>query len=262
MGTDPLVSFVIPFRSKASTAGEESWRRVSSLLLGTVRNLLSQTSRNYTIHVVGDEFPAGGLPEDDKLFFHKREFQHHISDDDRGKNRDRRMRVVQGCIHAGSLNPGYIMPVDADDRISNKLVAWLETQEQHPCWLVEQGFVLDYASRRFTKSDRYSHQTSSSILLSTSETGIAKDLSFAEMDKCYWFLGGHSQFKEDMAKRGVSIRHVPFPAGCYLTGYGDNLSSIFAQSPISKIRRWLRFHLKGKPFSSDLKEEFGEFNSL
>lgn len=256
----PLLSFVIPFRSKDSTGGEESWRRVSRLLQETVSNLLAQTSSDFSIHIVGDDLPEGGLPEDDKLFFHLREFQHPVSYDVLGQNRDRRMKVVQACMHAGALHPRFIMPVDADDRISVNLVDWLHRQEDSDSWIVDHGYRLDLASRRYILSDNYSSMTSSACILSAELTGIPADLSFGAMETCYWFLGGHDRFKSDMQQRGITVNSIPFPAGCYLTGYGDNLSNVFRRSWVKKLRRWVRFHFFGKPLDQQLLSEFGAFN--
>lgn len=176
--------------------------------------------------------------------------------------RDRRNKVVYGCMQAMTAEPDYIMPLDADDRLNKGLAAYLESAAPAPAWKLRSGYVVDLKSRRYYLSDWYSHLTGSSIILDPRTTGIPEAFIEDKMANCYWYAGGHHLIEDDFEKKGIPIQEVPFPGGCYLTGYGDNLSNAHYPTHLSHLRRWLRFLVKGKRIDNELSETFGQFDNF
>jgi hypothetical protein len=228
-------------------------------LIHSVNNLLCQTELDFDIHIVGHDRPAGELPGDPRCHFHEFPEPEPPSDDIHALRRDRRRKVVYGCMAAAEGNPEYMMPVDGDDRVHPGLVAYLGKQPHHPAWILPQGYVVHASLRRYYRTHAYHELTSSSCILDVETTGIPDSLSMDDQLACYWFVGHHKLFKDQIEERGIHIREVPFAAGAYLVGYGDNLSNYIRRSRLRGINFKLRFYLLGRKINHAFEQQFGKF---
>ena len=251
---EKIISFVIPFRSKWST---NNWELVSKLLEGTLTQLFEQTSDNFSVHVVGHDKPGFLSKFHDKVHFHELPMDPPKIKDIAEFNRDRYRKVIYGCIKASPDNPTYIMPLDADDRISKNLVGFLNDSERKDAWVITSGHVVNLGLNRYYTTNRFDCLCGSSCILSKEVTNPPTTLE--NMHQCFWLHHWHSNFQSDITERGLSLGRIPFPAAAYSVGYSDNLSNVMRRSVYRKFRFNLRFWLFGKKVSNTLLEEFGSF---
>lgn len=258
-----MVHFIIPLRSRITT---KDWESVSLLLKGTVEGILNQTCENYSVTIVGDEEPEVKLSNHSRLQFLKHNLpspEKQFSDD--GRNlylRNRRQKLCYGVHHVQPEMEDYIFPVDADDRISSKLVEFLDEAPSRPCWYLASGIKVHYKLRRFIPINDLVQQTSSSCILRAKECGIPTEAKPASYSNCYWFLGNHKTFLMDMAEKKIEPKAIPFCAGAYILGSNLNLSNKYRDTFARRLKFIAPFFIKGKMYRSRQEDEFGPLVSL
>jgi hypothetical protein len=150
-----MMTFVVPFRSKASS---NNWNYHSALLYRTIVSLLNQTDRNFKVIVVYTDYPERVIESENliwlhfpfpfltvrditdyetyaKAYFSKEKFAEYAMDQAR--------KSIYGSQLAKELGSKYIMSVDADDLVSNKIAKFVNTYGdiENPGWFVNKGYV-------------------------------------------------------------------------------------------------------------------------
>lgn len=151
-----MVVFIVPIKSEKVSS---NWRVFSLLVDRTMRSIASQTSANFRIVAVCHEIPD--IPfEHPSLEFLQVDFppptdeaiQAETSEDPKNyrnaaKEADKAKKIMAGISHAGQYKPDHFMVVDADDCISNKLVAFVESQPQDiPGFYFKKGYIYNEGS--------------------------------------------------------------------------------------------------------------------
>ena len=157
--------------------------------------------------------------------------------------KDKGSKYVIGILAAKKYTPTYVMPMDADDFLSNRLVSSVMLQPTEPGgWVCETSYIINISDMTLAKKTLKSTTHGSCMLhnfeslcfegegkyadwsgLSTTST---KDDVLDKTDS--WFLrrclGGHNKIGELFRKRGIPHRPFDFPVSMYNVSHDENHS--------------------------------------
>lgn len=139
-----MINFIIPVKSKKVTV---SWEKFSKIFERTLKSVAKQTSQNFRIIVVCHEKPDVDFThpnleiiqvdfEPPNLIDAPQEKHNGLKEEDKSK------KILAGLEYIKKYKQDYVMVVDADDCISNKIVSVVEQQKENiPGWYFNQGYV-------------------------------------------------------------------------------------------------------------------------
>lgn len=214
-----------------------SYLRVSELLDETLASVCAQTSANFRVIVVCNQIPE--LRPRDRVEFVTVDFPapSQLSKPTTGMQAirlDRGTKYVIGLIYAQRYAPDYIMFFDADDYISNRIVAYVDHHPESLGWYFEQGYIYRQNSNKvklikdFQKRCGTSHIFHQSLFSLPSELNVRSSLEavMGSVDARYLFsiLGSHRIAQLFYKNKGIDLKILPFPGAIWVLGNGENHS--------------------------------------
>jgi len=221
----PLVVFAIPLVSRRRAS---DWGQVSDNLARTLASLRAQTSPGWCAYVCGQDRPEGVTFDDSVQFL---PFAGGDKFYDKG---DKRLAILDHAMTALAGRDGYYAQFDADDLLHPEVVAHVAVTDNGRGYLIERGYMADLAAR---------------TVAPLVPAGPGDDPEGDETTRAFWQLCGscvfarfdfrtqpehwrrllrrlksHKRMAEVMAEHGLPLEPLPFPAGLYALGHGENMS--------------------------------------
>ncbi|MET1260760.1 glycosyltransferase family A protein [Flagellimonas sp. DF-77] len=211
-----MLCFIVPVKSKVVS---NDWNQFEKLVERTMKSLTNQIDDNYQIIVVCHEIPQMDFKHD-KIEFVQVDFDppkldpNGTRDENREKKElDKSYKIKHGVKIAEKYHPDFLMVVDSDDLISNKILSYVNKQDQSsPGWYVNKGYnYKEGAKYLFYKNKTFNHLCGSSII-------IRKDLidELFVTEPWLWYM------HETMETSAGNLQPLPFPAGVYSIANGEN----------------------------------------
>jgi hypothetical protein len=137
--------------------------------------------------------------------------------------RDKRLKLELIACHWRWVGGGFLMPVDADDVLSSRIVDHVRSKPARRGFYIAKGYELNDASGRLAPSPRFHKACGScNIIIWTLEELPAyldqRGLLFHRM-----LDGGHAKVVELFASIGEPLAPLPFKAACYVR-HADQIS--------------------------------------
>ena len=264
-----VVCFIIPIACRNFTS---NWDAACKYLRQTIGSILNSIDPRFAVVIVGHESPMHYLPKDPRLHFlqYSESAPLAVNKNIQTIARDWMGKMQLGREYAKQKLPSeYVMRVDADDFLSNKVVGYLANHNKKLGYRISNGWVWNTGEKYFLeKTESFNLLCGSSIILSS---GIA-DKEF-QIDKISGQIPDavlaanlgynrslfrnevHALTEKAMTSIGLEIYDFPFSAAIYRVG---NINSVAQRTSkkiysirflIGKIRR-LRF------LKSSLRKEF------
>lgn len=197
------------------------WSRFCGLLERTLRSITNQTSNAYRVVVVCHEIP-------DIAFQHPKvqylsvdyeppmfESGNYKFKSDPGED-DKARKILAGLQFCDVMKSDYVMAVDSDDLISNRIVDFVEKNksESKPGWYVKQGFMMHEGSRKLIliKKNFNERCGTCQIIRPT----LVNDL----IEKSPGYFLNH---KRIVISENQVLKPLPIRAAIYNVGNGENL---------------------------------------
>lgn len=150
-----MIGFVVPVKAKAAS---RDWDYDNLLLERTVRSICAQTNADFRLIVVHNDKPSIAYSHPNMSFapypypyvradeiedldyvlqYHAKEYAEKMMD--KGK------KITFGCSVAIDAGCAYLMAVDSDDLISNRLSEFvnLRASGNGPGWRIQKGFIYE-----------------------------------------------------------------------------------------------------------------------
>lgn len=254
--------FLIPLRNRATV---KDWSHCWAICEETVRSAASQLSTDLPVRVVlvcKDHGHAFSHPQLDMVI---------VDTPDPPNNWQARSEDKYAKIHAGLVHirkhyaPCYVMRLDADDLVSNRIAGHVLADDNKLGYLVEEGYRWKNESAYVTRHQQFHLHSGSTSILYADAGSLPASMDANPGDYDLLRLGHHivaTTFEE----RGTPLAALPFPAVIYRTATGQNLSSeapeedgpkpnwrFYAGLPLHYLRQLLRHRLLTK----QLRREFG-----
>lgn len=258
-----MIQFIIPVKSKKVTG---SWDNFSKIFERTLKSVASQTSQNFRITVVCDEKP-------DVTFNHPNVEYIHVDFDppnlkgspkemhDGLKEEDKSKKILKGVEFGKKYNADYLMVVDADDCISNKIAQFvdLNRNQNKPGWFFKKGYIYREGDKLISLNKENFNTLCGTCII------IKPEFIERLFQNVPHLLFVH---KTTHLPGGYCLEPLPFPGSIYSMANGENhymsqdqiknltLTNIFSWKTIKGIIRKLKKY-RIQPLSGSLKEEFG-----
>jgi hypothetical protein len=256
-----VVTFGIPLRASGDPA---EWSRLCGLLTDTVRSVYNQTNPAFRIVIACDRMPDLDFATDHRLEFLPVSLPAPSTNDEGESDAGRkRWEIARRFVQSGE---GYLMLLDADDLVSNRLVGFVNKTRHPSGYVFETGYGLNAATRSVLPipqpgiTNAVFHQmcgSSTIVRLSAADLDAGKDgqSRFGRL-----FRMGHTSVAAAAEAEGRPMMKMPFPAAVYVVDTGVNLAVVRAREDpdfAAGRERWKQaFNEHGFEISR-IAEEFG-----
>lgn len=266
-----MLLFLVPLKSSKVS---NSWDNTCLLLERCLRSICAQTHADFKVLVICHEKPQltfqhAAIEFLSVDFPRPKPVDYNESFPMKEPNRDKHKKVLFGLLHAQTLMPSHVVFMDADDLVSQNLVAFVNQNVNEPGWYIGQGFEYIEGSEKlvFIKERFYGKCGSSHIVRFDLLEKIVQTTSIETVD--HRFLH-HQDVRRFVKDQGATLAPLPFPGAVYVTNHGENvwasrgiLRQRFAQTPISVVSFYLRKFYKdiaAKKPSASLVSEFNLYD--
>lgn len=237
-----MLVFVVPLRNKSTTNNWEScWRHCEQTLLSAA----NQGEASARVRVVL------ACQDADPLFSHDRIDVVSQTFPDPGPTHQKRCqdkyeKIKLALVHVRRhYAPCYVMRLDADDLVSNRLGAYVLADDNRHGYFMEHGYQWISQSHWLQKEDRFHLVTGSSNILYATPDQLPDSMD--RPSHVYDLLAlGHNITVETFVQRGAPLAEIPFPAALKRSQTGENISAQGDSMDSPPTRPNWKFHA-GKP---------------
>ena len=264
------LGFIIPLKPKSQS---KDWAKVCALLKATITSLLNQTSTNFKIYVVFTDDPKIEITSERLIFIHfpfpfattseileSETILYRFGNDPIILERrwDKSKKIFYGCKKAKEDGCKYLMCVDSDDLVSNKIVAHIEKKLEEnatPGFYIEKGYLyrsgkkrMIYISRDFQNFNGSTHIIREDfITIPDFEKGVWMD---------YNLFTSHGWIRYRLNETyGIELDPIAFPAVIYVA-HGGNISNVCNLTMKEKMKNFVKLILRGQWIDTNIKKEF------
>lgn len=143
---------------------------------------------------------------------------------------DKAKKIFMGMEHIGSsLKEGegtYILPLDADDLVSNKLAAFFKNRNDGYSYLSNFGYIWNEGSKWLRKARDLWRTCGSCTIMYYNKSELPQQSSTRnQTSKNYLFEHSHREIPTIAAKSGKLFTTLPFASTIYVLGTGENHST-------------------------------------
>lgn len=232
-----MFCFVMALKSKALS---KDWGRVCRLFEASLMSAYRQTDPDFRIIVVCHETPSVVQKYDHRVEYINVDFPPPEQMTTPLCMKDKWTKIHLGMIRAGEHRPDFVMLMDADDLVSNRLVAHAHAHKQSNGWRIRLGYDYAFGSRWLHSNNKFNCGTNA--IVSARLIHFPKEVSPESREKCVVLRYGHTAIEEQLAKMGTPLEVLPFHGAVYVHSHGDNDSHIGG-----KLFNNLRFLVREMP---------------
>lgn len=265
-----MVGIVIPIKPRQFS---KDWKRDSHLLTRTINSILNQTDQNFRVYIVYTEIPDVEI-NNFKIKFIPFSFPfletHEIEDyeyikqwynaDYARKMFDKGRKIMYGCDYAKEDGCKYIMALDSDDLISNKIVSFVNgTNLESPGWVIRKGYMYIDGSFFLIRNKSIQNINGSTHIVK-SDLIKTKIASHRFYDHSLFEAHGYL-YHRILSEYNQKLDDLPFYGVLYVI-HKNNSSDINKLLSLKNIKTLIKVFLYGQFFSSSLRMEFGLNKSI
>jgi hypothetical protein len=258
-----MLTFIIPVKSKLVTT---DWDHFGQLLEKTLRSICNQIDINFKVVVVCHETPKTTFRHKNLYYLHVnfkppvQDSFKSIKDFYKAKEIDKGKKILFGTNYAAKeFNTDYVMTVDSDDYISNRISNFVNNSNiDIPGWYIKKGYIHVKGRNFLVKTFKFNYLCGSSIIVKPKLVQY-----FIGIDSIFYFDHRITKLNND-----VVLHKFPFAAGIYNVGNGENIfMSRETVKEFSQSGKWIslkglkRLYLRLKNYrlkliTSRLQKEF------
>lgn len=259
----PQLYFVIPLRSAATT---EDWSAVQTCLSHTLRSVGNQVGGRFRCLVICHEPPEQiTIPAFCELI--RAPFKAPVIDlaDVQSERTlfdmrtDKGRKILLGLSIAKEEANSFVMFLDADDLISNRLAGFVSSNSESNGWYIDFGYRWNCEMPNVIFPRRGFYRECGSSLIIKSNLAPFPDKVDYTKDLDDYFIRRyvvHAYVPDAMQSLGFPLQPLSF-FGCIYTFNGQNFYANNFRRKDSKIKNAVRFIVKGKWISNEIRREFG-----
>lgn len=261
-----MLYFAIPLRSKAAS---KEWADVEELFNFTLASLLNQVEDEYKVIVCCHDIPKlskKNSERKEKVEFLQVEYPtpNSLSEQMMDKYYKKAFLMKRIREHGG----GFVMFVDADDLISNKVSAFVKDNKQEYGWIVDKGYIYDHNFKRIKEQNDFHKVCGTSCILRYDIIDLPEKVMFngyntREYDE-FIFSSPHDMMATEYENsKKVRVRTMPFRSVIYVINNGENHSKdnrTLKSSLIINMKRILNKNEWKKKVNQNMIDEFLLFN--
>jgi len=262
-----MIGFVVPIKPRRFST---NWQKDNLLLERTLGAILNQTNPEFkifipytdkpeiklfhsSIHWIPFEFPF--VETKDIVDFETKVKRWMPNPVYVGKMFDKGRKIMLGCKYAKEAGCNYIMAIDSDDLISNKLAAFVNKQPADSVgWVLKNGYMhLESLNILIKKKDIFKVNGSTNII----NANYVPNPDFnSRLYYDFNFFEGHGYLPLRMQEMyNKKQDDLPF-IGVVYTIHSDNASHINKILSLKNIKTLAKIILHGKLMNKRIAKEF------
>lgn len=253
--------FCIPLKSKQTAS---DWLLVENLFNKTIKSIYNQIADDYKILVACHEKPEIHMKVDSRIEFLLADYEPPKKIDksidgkvqEHSRMLDKTEKKDMLASRVKEYGGGYVMFMDADDIVSNRLVAYVQNDNNVFGYIIKRGYEYSYKSSKIKYEFLFHRICGSSLILRLSENDLPSDEDIKNRSGMFMKLmwRGHYYVEENAKNLHRPLKTLPFFAGMYVINTGQNESQIFGN--IGWKRKILRKMMPEFRLSKKIKREF------
>ncbi len=214
-----MITFIVPLKSQAASI---NWATVQQLFHRTLGSLINQKHQDYRVIAIGHDRPNSMHLDRPEVRWVNVDYPPPGHAESAKTMQDKWRKVLMGLLTVDPAVGGFLMIVDADDLVSNRLAGHVAAYPNCNGWILKSGYSYKENSRFVQINENYNCGTNAII------NSKVINLPETEADKgsCVMLTAGHTIIESEMAAQGTPLEPLPFRGGIYVYAHGDNDSSI------------------------------------
>ena len=261
-----MLGFIVPVKAKSKS---RNWERDNELLKNTLQSICNQVNPEFKVFVIYTDMPY--FFENDKVIYVHYPFPFvnakEVTDyetvlkvqftDAMGQGVfDKGKRVIWGCKAAKQYGCKYVMSVDSDDLVTNKLSGFVaQNSEEKYGWFVNKGYIWNIKYPLLIKVPANMNHLNGSTNIANIDLVPIIDFETKRLSDVSFFIG-HGYLKDRIfTEYKETLKPLPFYSIIYLihdinwSGY----SSILQKDLFKTIVKYI---IRSKWISKKIKREF------
>ena len=213
-----MLTFVIPVKSKTVTS---NWPYFCRLFERTLRSVCNQADPNFKVVVVCHEIPEVQFSHDNIFIIHPEfpppsKLSSNSSEAIHPKRKDKGEKIKLGVAYAiERFNTDYVMFVDSDDFISNKVAEFVNNSNNDlPGWYVGNGYISYNWKNFILSTKRFNLLCGSSLIVKPKLVEYLFDKDKIDL---------YFNHKLTALNTTIELDCFPFSAAIYSIGNGENI---------------------------------------
>jgi hypothetical protein len=243
---------IIPFIADGVA---NDWQKAVSCLARTLRSILGNPEKNLRAMVICQDRPPLKIKDDRYVFLETRQPKPN-KQDVTAKYQDKGIKTVEAFEAARELSPEYVMIVDADDLISNRLVSYVYQRPNFDAFCLKTGYEWREGSSHFILRSRFNQVCSTAFVWRFDErlfpAWLGKTYTKRICDQ------GHNLVEAAMDTEGFQVDKIYKPKAVYVTGHLNHLDETLHHLTIKRrIKDLVLSTWRDRRLTPELKTEFG-----
>ncbi len=257
MSSRSKIEVIIPLASRRVV---KDWPQTCRLLQSTLTSVLALPHEFASVSLIGHEQPED-LPLGGRCRWTSVDWEPPRQDDIVGKMNDKGLKVRLGVQKAFERGVPWVMFMDADDLVSNRLSAMCDL-ENHDAICFENGYRWEVGADCLQRLPHFHQVCGTSWVIRVTPSLFPVWLSGGTHRICDQ---GHSQLYAALVKENARIQTIIAPMAIYCVGHVNNTSNHELQSSskgpgflplVKKTKECAKRILRRKPLTTDLRNEF------
>ena len=245
-----MLYFGIPLKARKVSA---DWDRVTELLDNTLRSIFNQSDPDFKVFVACHDVPEVRHRDDPRLEFLPVDFAPPIFRDEQMVDKHRKREVIGSRLRAEG--GGYMMFVDADDLVSNRIAAYVHRDQAPRGYVITDGYELDFARWRVRIAPRFNYLSGTMAVVKWAPEELPETPLGQETSRLRDILNcPHPTWRRVFEERGRPLKALPFRGAMYVMNTTENWSDMMQH--IGPRRRLIRYVTPTSRPSAAIVQEF------
>jgi len=263
-----MIGFVVPITPKKYS---KDWHLANLMLERTVKSICSQTSRSFRLIIVYNDKPEIEFI-DDNIYYIPYSCPEitilQIEDFDymsqwftvefAERMMDKSRKITLGCKVAKELGCNYLMAIDSDDMISNKIAQFLKKNENPkvPGWRISNGYLYNEGSHLVLKNNRIWAMNGSTHIIRADLVPIPDFATDFKLLSYNLFQQHAYTYQRLIDFNTEKLSELPFRGTVYLI-HNNNYSQVHKILSANRVKQFLKLLWCGAFLTKKIKKEFG-----
>ena len=268
-----MLGFIVPIKPKKHST---NWDSDNLLLERTIRSICRQTSGYFIAVIVYSDLPEVNFSDNNVHFVHYPYGDIAISEIDDWEDRkkwytpayaermmDKGRKIMLGCKLAKELGCTYLMAVDSDDLVSERLAKFvLENANRSSAgWRFSKGYMYEEGSKIVVKNHQIWGINGSTHIIRTSLV-VVPDLKTNYNLFDYSLFEGHAYTMQRLIDHyKETLESLPFFGVIYII-HNNNHSKVKEIVSTITIKHIIKKLVFGKFVNDKIRKEFGLYNII
>jgi hypothetical protein len=241
--------FGIPLRSRQTA---RDWDQVSHLFEATLNSVLAQSDPDFSVIVACHERPTAIGFTDPRVVTIELPPRPIVGSAEQMKDKGLKHMCIGAALRR--MGGGFLMFVDADDLVSNRIVAYVRRHPDPHGYIVDAGYEYDCATGLVRMAPRFDRLCGSCAVFNYALTDLP-ETPHSTAPCRFTSFSNHSHWRDIANTQGRPLAPLPFRAVVFVRNNGENHS--IATGNIGWRRRLLRTVLPSRRPSLGFCREFG-----